>query len=401
MTRLQNYKEFEGRQWETGPVRNAMSYQGFRAPHTGQAYSEALLMGVSGGAVMGYFSFAYEGYDPMCRILTRNTFDPFDTMLSRLGIVQEVRQTTNPKKALENLEDVLDAGLPALVWADAYSLPYHSLPYDEGMWMMTPVLVFGIEKAAGRAWIADRAIVPLTVTLAELEAARGRVKKDKFKIVSLGPPNPDKLVSAVQAGIRDCIKLFTEKPPKGSANNFGLKAYDFWIEQLTRPKARLSWAKVFPPGIPMYAGLTSAYDSVNIFNGYDRAERALYADFLEEAKGILGKDGLSEAAGYFRSAADAWGALGRALLPDSVEPLGDAREALRRRQDLFVHQGRDALEEMRSINARLGAIRESMENDFPLDEDETVRFLEGVAENVAAVRDVEEKAVSALKAAME
>ena len=65
---LENYQQFNGRHWETGTVCNFLAYTGVKAPHTGRPYSEALLMGVSGGAVMGYFSFAYEGYDPHARI---------------------------------------------------------------------------------------------------------------------------------------------------------------------------------------------------------------------------------------------------------------------------------------------------------------------------------------------
>ena len=85
MTVLPDYDRFTGRHWETGSVANALAYRGVKAPHTGHHFSEALLMGVSGGAVMGYFNFSYENYDPQTRILTRNTFDPWDTMLSRLG----------------------------------------------------------------------------------------------------------------------------------------------------------------------------------------------------------------------------------------------------------------------------------------------------------------------------
>ena len=66
---LADYNHFGGRHWETGSVHNYYAYRGVTAPHTGEPYSEALLMGVSGGAVMGYFAFAYEGYDPMARIL--------------------------------------------------------------------------------------------------------------------------------------------------------------------------------------------------------------------------------------------------------------------------------------------------------------------------------------------
>ena len=55
MIKLNAYNHFAGRHWETGSVRNFYAYRGVNAPHTGQPYSEALLMGVSGGIVMGYF----------------------------------------------------------------------------------------------------------------------------------------------------------------------------------------------------------------------------------------------------------------------------------------------------------------------------------------------------------
>ena len=86
MPTLGDYKQFDGRHWETGSVHNFMAYHGFTLPHNGNPPGEALLMGISGGAVMGYFSFAYEGYDPQVNILTRNTFDPMETLLSRLGV---------------------------------------------------------------------------------------------------------------------------------------------------------------------------------------------------------------------------------------------------------------------------------------------------------------------------
>ena len=100
MVQLAGYQHFIGRHWETGSVCNFYAYRGVKAPHTGREYSEALLLGVSGGIVMGYFSFAYSGYDPHVAILTRNTFDPLDTLLQRLGVEQEILQTGDPARGL-------------------------------------------------------------------------------------------------------------------------------------------------------------------------------------------------------------------------------------------------------------------------------------------------------------
>ena len=118
MAILPNYNAFDGRHYETGTVHNALSYQGIKAPHTGKPYSEALLMGVSGGAAFGYFTFHYTGYDPQLNLITRNTFDPMETLFDRLAMPREVLQTSSADKGEENLIDVLEDGQPAIVWAN-------------------------------------------------------------------------------------------------------------------------------------------------------------------------------------------------------------------------------------------------------------------------------------------
>jgi hypothetical protein len=162
MAILSSYDQFQGLHWETGSLRNALAYQGFKAPHTDEPFSEALLLGISGGVVTGYFTFNYQGYDPMVRILTRNTFDPLRTIYDRLDILTSVYQTANAEKGVQNLIDVLESGLPAIVYADMLSLSYNARPNDEGMWVMFPVLVYGLDESADLVNIADRARVPLT-----------------------------------------------------------------------------------------------------------------------------------------------------------------------------------------------------------------------------------------------
>ncbi len=397
---LSNYQHFNGRHWETGSVHNYFAYRGVQAPHTGEPYSEALLMGVSGGAVMGYFSFEYEGYDPHARILTRNTFGPLETMLSRLGIVQHRLQTSKPEKGVANLVNALEEGIPAIVWADMFTLPYNGEPFDEGMWAMFPIVVYGYDETADTVWIADRAQVPLTATTAELHAARARVKKDKFRVLTLDPPQPEKLASAVSAGIWDCVKLFTEKPPRGSKNNFGLAAFHHWAKLLTKPKTRQSWEKVFPPGRKMLAGLVNAYWDISIFGKRGYAERDVYADFLDEASKILEQPALREVAGQFRASAKAWDALALSLLPDDVAPFREAKELMQRRQEMFVTQGNAALAELQQIHERQEALLAEMESDFPLDDAGVTAMRENIAEHVMAVHDIEATAVGMLREAM-
>jgi hypothetical protein len=402
MPTIANYNQFNGTHWETGSVRNFFAQRGFTAPHTGKAYSEALLMGVSGGAIMGYFTFLYKGYDSQCNILTRNTFDPLEKMLSRLGVVQTIKHTSKPERAVKILEDTLEGGQPAIVWADMWGLPYNLLPWDEGMWGALPLIVYGYEPEEGRVFIADRARVPLTVSTGELAAARGRIKKNKYRLLTLEAPVPEKLASAVRLGICDTIQLFTEKPPKGSKNNFGLNAYQFWAKMLRQPKQRPSWEKQFPAGLPMYTGLASAYNFSCLFGkGNDQdAERGLYADFLDEAALLLKIPALNESAELFRTAASVWQQLPGVLLPDEVQPLGESRELMLRKHTLFLEQGSAAKEEIETINTRLGAIHAGMTTDFPLTQEEVEAFRERLAQQILVIHDAEATAVQSLQDAL-
>jgi hypothetical protein len=400
MPTLPKYKHFDGRHWETGTVHNYFAYRGVKAPHTGQPYSEALLMGISGGLLMGYFSFAYKGNDPHVALLTRNTFNPLDTLLTRLGVVQHLQHTTDGRKAVRYLTEALEEGTPAIVWADALSLPYTGLGPRKDWWAVFPVLVFGYDEAADTVSIADRAAVPLTVTTGELAAARGRVKKDKHRLLTMDPPGANKLPVAVQQGIWDCLKRYTEAPVKNARKNFGLAAFEHWAALLTKPKEKQSWARIFPPGTAMYAGLQSAYSRFGLGTMAAESDRDLYAEFLEEAAAVLGRPALKQCAGTFRRAARGWGALSQALLPDRLRPFKQTRELIERRRKLFVEKGGASLPERQEVDRQLKAIRDSMESDFPLADAEAVAFREQLAEQVLKVGELERAAHAALQAAM-
>ncbi len=400
MPTLTDYSQFEGIHWETGTVRNYYDYCGVKAPHTGKPYTEALLMGISGGAVMGYFVFAYQGIDPHARILTRNTFDPMETMLQRLGAVQGLRQTASADRAVGNLVDTLENGTPAITWVDALSLPYDPQPYEFEFPHMMPVVVYGFDQEADQVLIADRACVPLHASTGQLAAARAKVKKLRQRVMTLEMPDADKLQEAVQSGIRDSIQLYTDKPPKGARHNFGFAAYQRWADALRKPKMRGGWEKEFPRGRKMYAGLESVFSDTHTFGKKGFAERDVFATFLDEAAAILGQPGLREAADHFRESAVAWQDLGLLLLPDSIPVWAEARRLMLANQRLFLEQGGAAYDEGRANAERLIEIRRLMETDFPLSDEEVVSFREEIAAQVLKISAIEEPAIEAMKEAM-
>ena len=396
--------QFNGRHWETGSIHNTLALQGIKAPHTGKPYSEALLLGVSGGIAFGYFTFEYKGYLPHVALLTRNTFNPFPTILERLGIAQDVQQTNKAETAEKNLREALASGLYPILWADQFSLPYNCLPSDEPMWGMMPVLA--VETDGESVTVADRSSQPLHLSMADLTKARGRVKEDKYRLITLDAPQTTKLAGAVHKGICQTISLFTEEPPRGSRDNFGFAAYDKLAEMQVNTRNKQSWERFFAPGVRMYHALAGspvqpgAYHWINIWGAADGAERGLYADFLLEAAQILKKPSLKESAEKFRESHKLWLKFADALLPDDIPLLGESKKLIQRKHELFIKEGDAALPEIRQINSRLNELLTQSEADFPLSNAQAAELRANLRDGLLKIKTAEQQAVDLLQSAI-
>ena len=398
---LANFTQFGGRYWDTASIRNALDYQGAKAPHTGQPYTEAMLLGISGGIAFGYFTFHYDGYDPQVNLLTRNTFEPMETIFNRLGIAREVLQTTSAGKGRQNLIRALEAGYAPVVRPDMWLLPYNAMPCDKGMWGGLPLIVYGYEPQKGEAYLSDRSLVSLTVTTDELDKARARVKKDKHRLLLLEHPDEARLAAAVRQGLRDCVRLMTEKPPRGAVRNFGLRALRHWREMLQK-NGKGSWAREYPTGRRLLAVLTSSYTFLGpAFGKTMKAERDVYADFLEEAAPALRMAALDNVALRYRIAAEAWESLLCALLPEDVPLLKKTREYIDLKTALFIEGGAASLPQMLDCNHKLDRLKETAEKDFPMTAAEISDLRHEIQAHVQTVHQAEEEAVLALKAAID
>ena len=393
---LEDYDQFEGFHWETGSLRNHLAYKGIRAPHNDKPYSEAMLLGISGGITMGYYTFDYEGIDPMVRILTRNTFDPLPTIYKRLGINSSVFQTANADKGVQNLDEILESGSTAICYADMYSLPYNLLGPVENMWAMMPILIYGNDLQNNQVWIADRSKKPLNISTEELAIARGRTKNNKYRLIVHESPDPQKLKQAVKDGINHCVSNFTQPPPKGSKNNFGFLAYKKWIDLLLNPNLRGSWHKEFTAGPRMYAGLISAFEDICIFGKDGGADRYLYADFLTEASFVLSQPALKDVAHQFSQSAKAWDNLATSLLPDEVPSFKETRSLITEKHKIFHEQGSSAQEEMLDMKNRLAELKVSIGEDFPINETQAEEMRREIADKVMNVMRIEENAIEDL-----
>ena len=400
MPTLSNFRQFEGRYWDTAAIRNALDYQGVKAPHTSQPFTEAMLLGISGGVTFGYFTFHYKGYDPQVNLLTRNTFDPMETIFNRLKIPRDLKRSASADKGRQNLIDALEEGYAPVASPDMWLLPYNALPYDEGMWGGMPLVIYGYEPEKGEAYLSDRSRVSLTVGTEDLDKARGRIKKERHALLLLGAPDDSSLPEAIRAGLANCVKLMTEKPPKGSAKNFGLRALEHWADMLAKT-SRGSWAKEYPAGRPLLAALTTAYTFLGpAFGKTVQAERDVYADFLDEAAQVLDLTALSDVAAQYRVAGDAWAALLDSLLPPDAPMLGDAREAIDRRTALFIESGAAQLDEIIECRDRLESLKTESESDFPLSDAAIADLRADIRDKVLQVREAEQAAVMALKGAI-
>jgi hypothetical protein len=401
---MKTMTQLSGRHWETGSIHNALALQGIKAPHTGMPYSEALLLGISGGIAFGYFTFEYKGYLPHVALLTRNTFDPFPTILERLRIAQDIQQTNKAEIAEKNLRNALDGGMYPVLWADQFSLPYNCLPADEPMWGMMPILA--LETDGKSVTVADRSSQAFHLSAAELTKARGRVKDDKYRLITLDAPQPAKLAGAVHKGICQAISLFTEKPPRGGHDNFGFAAYEKLAEMLVNTRNKQSWERFFAPGIRMYHALAGspvqpgAYHWVNTWGAADGAERGLYAEFLLEAAQILKRPSLKDAADKFRESHKFWLAFADGLLPDDIPLLGESKRLIQKKHDLFINKGETALPERKQINSRLQELLAQSENDFPLSNAQSADLRANLRDILLKIKSVEAEAVELLQRAI-
>lgn len=398
---LQNFQQFSGVHPETAALRNALAYAGITTPHTGQPYTEAMILGIGGGLGAGYILWEFKEHNARVLVLGfrkewQYPVRYMQRICERLNVLAEVLESGGKGAADKNLRETLAAGQPAITWVDKAHLPYFQLPDSMKGHTGEVVLVYGLE--GDTVLLADLADVPLTVPMADFVDGRNRIVSYKNRVMRLSPDLKATvdLPSVIRAGILDCVEHLSEP-----SDSFSLPTLRKWGRLIVDSKNAKGWRKVFADRLGLYSALRSIYENVVQSGTGGDALRGLYADFLTEAAPVTGIPALNDVAATYRTLAAQWIDLAHAALPDSVPALAETRHLLDQRHNLLMRHGNAAEADMQPLTDQLQAMSSQYNRSFPLADAEIDALFETLSAKLLALYDAEVAAIEKLRAAMQ
>jgi hypothetical protein len=271
-------------------------------------------------------------------------------------------------------------------------LRYRAVP--DWLCGMTPQDVL-VELRDGQPLLWDLAPAPIPVTWAELAGARAGVRSAKHRlVVAEAPDGPVDLAGAAAAGIADTWPGMLEPPMR----NFGVPGLAKWAELLTAARDPKGWPALLDAPGRQFQLLTWLYDWVETAGTGGGFFRAMYAEFLEEAAGPLGRPELAELAGDYRELAAAWTALAEtATAAGGDGALARGRALLDRRRRLVEERGAEAAAELAAVQAELTDLARDAADPQPLDAATLSDLLAELRAQVLDLAQVEEGAAATLR----
>lgn len=364
-------------------LRVLLTHAGVTTPR-GEPLPEALVFGIAGGIGAGVFAFRYEQDDFSSfyvagRHLWYDDLACLNTACARLGITPAVKEFGGAGPAEKGLAEWTTRG-PVLAWVDMGTLPHRGLPPSWSGGGYHLVTVYQAEPG-GEALIGDLADQPVALPTGALTAARGRIRKDKFRILSLPRPAkaPD-LKAAMAQGLASC----GEGLRKGRIKNFTVEAFGTWADQLYGAKGKDSWEKVFPPGPRLWRGLTSIHEFVEHYGTGGGLMRPMFAGALREAADLLKQPKLARLAEEYDALGQAWSELAEAALPTGVPEFDEARALMARKAEL-VYSGPEDGKDAAAVGASLEDLGARSRESFPLTASDAAALRQALQARVGAI----------------
>jgi len=395
-----NYRQFGGMHPETAGIKNVLAYHGLKAPHTGEPFSEAMLLGIGGGLGMGYILWEFQENDTKAIALGfRNNWQYPERfirgMCERLGVRMGISETAGKKTADKKLREALENKRPCLAWASKSGLPYLHIPEGVGKHWGHVVVVYGLDEEKGEALVDDRVGKPLRVPIDTFVEARNCIPSFKNRLIWIeDTPKSVDLETAVWEGLRDCVSHLSK-----SSDSFSLPALRKWARTMTDVRNKKGWPLVFAGGQGLFRPLRFLCETTLGLTG-DGPLRGLYADFLEEAAPIVDQPKLNAAAEKYRELEEMWRDLGEAALPNANKTLSRVKEALKEKHELLWGEDAPDPERIEALNEEIYSAHKNLNESFPMNERRTLEFFGKLQRRLIALFKAEREALKALRVAV-
>lgn len=399
-------KHVAGRQPESATLRNVLIQRG---ACTSDLCTEEILFGLSGGIGCAYFLFDMYGGHPVyigSQFHAKEGDIPYLTlqMTEGWGATADVRHSSSPSAARKSLVKILNDGFTPIVWVDFTMLPYMFLSGDAikakmPSWVAPlrsayhQVVVYGME--GNDVLVGDLGNSVIRMSMEELTVARTSNYAPKFRtvVVSEATAKPQ-----LRETLPDRIRVTCSQMLEGlGIANFGLAALNKWAKMLTNTKNKKGWPNCFPGGPPLHGAMSTVFAQIELRGYGGSAFRGLYADFLDQAAGVLKKSAFRKVAEQFRESEASWRAISDAALPDSIPLLKETREALTRRSVLIRKPRTTAIDkQLESLRDRLKQLHERSAKELSLSKADTLDLFGAISERVLETEKIERAAFTEL-----
>jgi len=143
--------------------------------------------------------------------------------------------------------------------------------------------------------------------------------------------------------------------------------------------------------------MSSVFGQIELRGNGGSAFRGMYADFVDQAAGVLKKPALKKVADQFRESEASWHKIALAALPDSIPILKETRETFDRRATLLRKPRTPKVnEELDSLRTRLKELRESSAKELALSPEARLDLFSSIRSRVLETEAIERAAFTDL-----
>jgi hypothetical protein len=362
--------------------------------HRGHRLAEPMTFGLAGGVGIGLFSFFYEKEDfASFFVAGRHCWHDDTAYLTRacerLNQTAVIKEATTPKAAEKNLREMLDRYGPCVAWVDLAFLPHRGMQHLQSTGGGYHIVTVYSVDAAGTALIGDLTDEPIAIALSDLTAARGRIKKDKYRLLAIAEGRePGDLHAPVLDALKACHRGLTGADGvKSAQRNFSLDALVTWADRLTSTKDKERWERIFAPGHRFFNGLLYLHLFVEYTGTGGGLARPLMADFLNGAAAQLKMPSLKNLGEHYARLGERWSDLADAALPDSLPLLSEAKAQLAAYAERFNSGG--TAEELADCWRKIRELERQAREKFPMTPVECAELRARLQERVLAIHAAE------------